>query len=74
MAGSTGAAEGDGAAATLPWSEARDGAIERFARRYLAAKLKESGGNVRRAADSSGVSRQFFHDLMRRYGVRSDEA
>jgi len=74
LAGSTGAAEGDGAAATLPWSEARDGAIERFARRYLAAKLKESGGNVRRAADSSGVSRQFFHDLMRRYGVRSDEA
>lgn len=58
---------------TLPWSEARDAAIERFARRYLAAKLRESGGNVKKAADASGVSRQFFHDLMKRYGIRSDD-
>jgi DNA-binding NtrC family response regulator len=60
-------------ALTLLWSEGRDEAIERFARKYLAAKLRESGGNVKRAADASGVSRQFFHDLMRRYGIRSDD-
>jgi DNA-binding NtrC family response regulator len=57
----------------LQWSEARDAVVERFARRYLAAKLRDSGGNVKRAAEATGVSRQFFHDLMKRFGVRNDD-
>jgi transcriptional regulator of acetoin/glycerol metabolism len=34
-------------------------------------KLRESGGNVARAAASMGVSRQLVHRLMERYGIRS---
>ena len=45
--------------------------VERFERDYVVQKLREYAGNVTRAAESMGVSRQLVHRLMERYGIRS---
>jgi transcriptional regulator with PAS, ATPase and Fis domain len=53
----------------LPLREAREVMVEQFERAYIAAKLGEHGGNVSRAAEAMGVSRQFLHRLLERYGI-----
>jgi transcriptional regulator with PAS, ATPase and Fis domain len=58
---------------SLPLREARGVMLEQFERTYVAAKLRDHAGNVTRAAESMGVSRQFVHRLMERYGLRSGE-
>jgi DNA-binding NtrC family response regulator len=55
----------------LPLPTARDIVTERFERGYLAAKLAQYGGNISRAADAMGVSRQLVHRLLDRYGMRA---
>jgi transcriptional regulator with PAS, ATPase and Fis domain len=59
---------------TLPLREARALVVEHFERQYMTSKLREHAGNVSRAAESMGVSRQFLHRLMERYGIRRDPA
>lgn len=58
------------AVAELPLREARALIIERFERTYLSLKLAETAGNVSQAAKNMGVSRQFLHRLIERYGLR----
>jgi transcriptional regulator with PAS, ATPase and Fis domain len=53
----------------LPLREARALVVEHFERHYVVSKLREHAGNVSRAAGAMGVSRQFLHRLMERYGV-----
>jgi DNA-binding NtrC family response regulator len=55
----------------LPLPAAREMVMERFERGYLAAKLGQHGGNISRAADAMGVSRQLVHRLLDRYGMRA---
>jgi transcriptional regulator with PAS, ATPase and Fis domain len=55
--------------AHLPLREARDVVVEQFERAYLAARLGEHGGNVSRAAEAIGISRQMLHRLLERYGI-----
>jgi DNA-binding NtrC family response regulator len=55
----------------LPLSEARAIVVEQFERDYVEQKIREYAGNVKRAAESMGVSRQLVHRLMERYGIRS---
>jgi transcriptional regulator with PAS, ATPase and Fis domain len=62
--------EGLGSLLELPLLEARDVVIEQFDRKYLTEKLREHGGNISRAADAIGVSRQLVHRLIERYGLR----
>ncbi len=50
--------------------EAREVVVEQFEKAYIVAKLGESGGNVSRAAENMGVSRQFLHRLIDRYGLQ----
>jgi DNA-binding NtrC family response regulator len=52
----------------LPLRQARELAVERFEREYLAAKLREHGGSVKRTAEAMGVTRQLVHRLMVRHG------
>jgi two-component system, NtrC family, response regulator GlrR len=52
--------------------EAREIVVEQFERSYVTAKLSEHAGNVSRAAESIGVSRQFLHRLIDRYGLKGD--
>jgi transcriptional regulator with PAS, ATPase and Fis domain len=57
----------------LPLREARQQVVEAFEQNYLVALLRAHAGNVTRAAETAGVSRQFFHRLMERYGIRSTD-
>ena len=57
----------------MPYREAVEMARERVSREYLAALLREFGGNVTRAAERAGMERESLHRLLKRYGVRSDE-
>lgn len=47
------------------WSEAKEG----FARRYLTSVLLRVGGNISVAARESGMLRQAFQRLLKRYGI-----
>jgi len=53
----------------LPYKAARERYLEDFNRRYLCHALARQGGNVSRAAQEAGVPRQYFHRLMRGYGI-----
>jgi transcriptional regulator with PAS, ATPase and Fis domain len=69
--GQSGQSRGEDPLLLLPLREARQQIIERFEQAYVAAQLKAHGGNVTRAAEAVGVSRQFLHRLMERYRIRS---
>jgi DNA-binding NtrC family response regulator len=58
---------------SLPYTEAKERAIEEFTKTYLRAKLSQSGGIITKAADSSGIPRQHFSLLMKRF-LGADEA
>ena len=55
----------------LPLPAAREMVMEQFERGYVSAKLGQHGGNISRAADAMGVSRQLVHRLLDRYGMRA---
>jgi DNA-binding protein Fis len=55
----------------LPLPEAREMVLEQLERSYVAIKLKQHGGNVSRAADAMGVSRQLVHRLIDRYDLKT---
>jgi DNA-binding NtrC family response regulator len=55
----------------LPLPEAREVLLEEFERRYLAVHLREHGGNISKAADAMGVSRQHVHRLVARYELKA---
>ena len=56
-----------GALASLPYMEAKERAIEQFTRSYLQSKLTQHRGVITKAAESSGIPRQHFSLLMKRY-------
>jgi transcriptional regulator with GAF, ATPase, and Fis domain len=49
--------------------EARAAAVERFERSYFEDLLRRTRGNVSRAAELAGISRQFCQKLIRRHGL-----
>jgi DNA-binding NtrC family response regulator len=55
----------------MPLQAARDLVMERFERSYVTARLAQHGGNISRAADAMGVSRQLVHRLLERYGMKA---
>lgn len=54
-------------------TDGREVVKEQFEKAYVLHKLRESRGNVTHAAEESGISRQRFHELMRRYGITLDD-
>jgi DNA-binding NtrC family response regulator len=54
------------------YRDAKESVLAQFSTRYLEEALRKSGGNVTRAALASGLERQSFQQIMRKYGVRSD--
>ena len=52
---------------SLPYVEAKDLTIEQFTKTYLRVKLAEHGGVITKAAESSGIPRQHFSLLMKRF-------
>ncbi|MEZ4302149.1 MAG: sigma 54-interacting transcriptional regulator [Polyangiaceae bacterium] len=53
---------------TLP--DAREAVLDQLDRSYVAIKLRQHGGNVSRAADAMGISRQLVHRLIDRHGLK----
>ena len=51
----------------LPYSEAKQKVLEEFTLRYVEGKLAVHGGNVTHAAEDSGIPRQHFQQIMKRY-------
>jgi len=52
---------------SLPYMEAKERAIEQFTKAYLQAKLAQHDGVITKAAESSGIPRQHFSLLMKRF-------
>jgi len=52
---------------SLPYMEAKERAIDQFTKSYLEAKLAQHGGIITKAAESSGIPRQHFSLLMKRF-------
>jgi DNA-binding NtrC family response regulator len=66
----------DAAMATLlrlPLRDAREMVVSNFERSYLAAKLRESGGDLARTAEATGASPDILHRLLQRYDLRQGE-
>jgi transcriptional regulator with PAS, ATPase and Fis domain len=63
--------------ASLPYMEAKEQAIADFTTAYLRKKLAKYSGVITKAAESSGIPRQHFSSLMKRYlpneQVKSEE-
>jgi DNA-binding NtrC family response regulator len=59
---------------SVPFREAKRKMLEHFERTYLTELLTASRGNVSSAARRAQVDRMYLHRLLRRYGIRRDEA
>ena len=57
----------DPSLATLPYMEAKERALEEFTKSYLRVKLAQHGGVITKAAEDSGIPRQHFSLLMKRF-------
>ncbi|MBC8209214.1 MAG: sigma-54-dependent Fis family transcriptional regulator [Desulfobulbaceae bacterium] len=57
----------------LSYKEAKAQVVGRFAMAYLGHCLQLSGGNISAAAKASGMERQAFQRLMRRYDLKGDD-
>jgi DNA-binding NtrC family response regulator len=57
----------------LSFKEAKEKMIDRFHNQYIMALLRESGGNISRAADMAGIQRQYLHRLMKEAGIDADQ-
>lgn len=57
----------DPSLATLPYMEAKERALEEFTKSYLRVKLSQHGGVITKAAEDSGIPRQHFSLLMKRF-------
>jgi two-component system, NtrC family, response regulator GlrR len=53
--------------------EAKREIVNGFERAYLEDALRQSGGNISRAARASGKPRRVFFELMRKHGVRASD-
>jgi DNA-binding NtrC family response regulator len=51
----------------LPYMEAKERAVEEFTKSYLRVKLAQHDGVITKAAEQSGISRQHFSLLMKRF-------
>ena len=62
-----------GAAAEVPFAEAREEALRGFERSYLEAALERHGGNISETARSLGLHRQSLQRTLKRLGIRPGE-
>jgi DNA-binding NtrC family response regulator len=57
----------------LPYREAKQKIMNAFNRDYLSALLTRHQGNVTHAAGQCGLERQAFQQLLRKYGLKSED-
>jgi len=59
--------------AHLSFKEAKDKMISLFHNQYIMALLRESGGNISKAAEIAGIQRQYLHRLMKEAGIEAEQ-
>lgn len=59
--------------ARLSFKEAKDKMINLFHHQYIMSLLRESGGNISKAAETAGIQRQYLHRLMKEAGIEADQ-
>ena len=52
-----------------PYKEAKDQVVAEFTQRYVERLLARHQGNVSRAAEASGIKRQYLHKIMKQAGI-----
>lgn len=57
----------------LSYKKAKEETLHQFNCNYIGHQLSETGGNVTRAAKNCGLERQALQQIMRRYGIKSDQ-
>ncbi len=55
------------------FKETKDSMLEGFEKDFILSALEKSEGNVSKAARNTGISRQSFQYLMKKYGVRTTD-
>ena len=53
----------------LSFKEAKEIMIALFHKQYIQLLLRESKGNISRAAETAGIQRQYLHRLMKEAGI-----
>ena len=53
----------------LSFKDAKDQMLATFHRQYIDTLLRDSNGNVSRAAEKAGIQRQYLHRLMKEAGI-----
>ena len=59
--------------AALSFKDAKDKMISLFHKQYIMSLLRESGGNISKAAESAGIQRQYLHRLMKEAGIEAEQ-
>ena len=67
------ASEGDGVEFSAGYRQAVEEARDRASRTYLTKLMQLFQGNVTRAAQRAGMTRESLHRVLKQYGVRSEE-
>jgi DNA-binding NtrC family response regulator len=67
------ASEGDGVEVSAGYRQAVEEARDRASRAYLTKLMQLFQGNVTRAAQRAGMTRESLHRVLKQYGVRSEE-
>jgi len=57
----------------LSFKEAKDRMINIFHNQYITSLLRESGGNISKAAEMAGIQRQYLHRLMKEAGIEAEQ-
>ncbi|MBN2223578.1 MAG: sigma-54-dependent Fis family transcriptional regulator [Deltaproteobacteria bacterium] len=55
------------------FKKSKNGLLEEFEVEFVKSALEKSGGNVSKAARETGISRQSFQYLMKKYGIKTPE-
>lgn len=56
----------------LSFKEAKEMMINLFHKHYIQLLLRESSGNISRAAETAGIQRQYLHRLMKETGIDAE--
>ena len=56
-----------------PYKLLKERMIEEFSKKYVTGLLKKTRGNVSQAAHKSGIKRQSFQKIIRRYRIKTDK-
>ncbi len=73
LSGPNSPAASEASYAGLAFSDAKKRTVEKFEREFLLEALRESGGNISRAAESIGMVRQSLQQKIRELGLRSED-